>query len=195
MPPYAISEPHAVPAPATAEGAMLDRYRNGDEAAFEELHRAYYDDAYWAARRLLNDDQTARDIVQEAFIRLMRSMNSYDPHKPFRAWFLRIVHNLAIDHMRRRRHEVVSSEFTPSATVNHGREMEADETTRRVRQVLAALPAKYRRLLQKRELDGQRADAIARDIGVDYQTTRWRIHQARKLFKREWTHRFGPAVN
>ena len=60
--------------------------------------------------------------------------------------------------------------------------------------ILGALPEKYREILVMREMEGIPAEAIAEHIGVEYGTTRWRLHEARRLFREQWTATYGEEV-
>jgi RNA polymerase sigma-70 factor (ECF subfamily) len=172
---------------------QLARFARGDETAFDELVNEHQQAAFTAAWRILNDQEMAHDTVQEAFLRILRHHEQYDADRPFRSWLLRIVRNLAIDALRRRRRfdhpdrlDGVAAPTTSSAAA-----MEGLELRERVALVLADLPDKYRDIIVMREMDGLPAETIAAQIGVDYSTTRWRLHQARRLFREAWMDRFG----
>ncbi len=174
------------------EGRTLRRYAEGDRGALDELILTYQESAYWQALRYVRDEQSALDVVQEAFIRVLDHAGDYDPHRPFKSWFLQIVRNLSVDWLRRRRREVSCAEVVREVDHDPAAGLDIGEYDQRVHSVLASLPDKYGRLLRWRELEEVRADAIAERIDVGYKTTRWRIHQARKLFRREWERRYGP---
>ncbi|GDY11704.1 DNA-directed RNA polymerase sigma-70 factor [Planctomycetota bacterium] len=172
-------------------GERLRRFQAGDHQAFAELVAEHQALALAVANRITADRDAAADVVQEAFLRLVRHAGDYRPDRPFRPWFLHIVRNLAIDCLRRRR---------PLAAVEHLAEatapVVADATERselrvRVAAILSELPDKYRTILIMRELEGIPAEDIAEQIGVDYGTTRWRLHQARRLFRDRWIARHG----
>jgi len=183
--------PRATAVPA-ADAELVARFAAGDDAAFAELVAAHQDVAFSYARRLLGDGELARDVIQEAFLRILRHHRAYDAARPFRAWLLHIVRNLAIDTLRRRRpqagadhlEQLAAKPLGPSAS-------ERDELRERVAAVLTELPAKYRELIVMREMEGMAADEIAAIIGVDYGTTRWRLHKARELFRDAWRARYG----
>jgi len=188
--------------PATDAGsdrahALLARWGNGDDEAFALLVREHQDGAYRYARRMCGDHDLARDLVQEAFIRVMRHHQRLETGRNFTAWFLHIVRNLAIDAMRRRktRSQVPYEDHLRDATAGgQDKPLEARETKRQIAVVLAELPDKYREILIMREMDGIPAEDIATIIGVDYGTTRWRLHKARTLFHTAWTARYGAAL-
>lgn len=173
---------------------LLARWARGDEEALTCLIRAHQDPAFRYARRICGDADLARDVVQEAFLRVMRHHDRLGPDQSFRAWLLHIVRNLAIDALRRQR--------TRSAVPyeDHLRSCCADtpvdaldrhETRRRIAETLLDLPEKYREILVMREMDGMPAEDIAGIINVEYATTRWRLHKARTLFRDAWLRRYG----
>ena len=179
---------------ANRAAAQLERFARGDRKAFDELVAEHQQAAYTAAWRILGDGEAAHDVVQEAFVRVLRHHQRYEADKPFRSWLLSIVRNLAIDSLRRRRRfdhpdslSQLSAPASPAA-------MEEHELRERVALVLADLPEKYRSIIVMREMEGVPAEDIARAIGVDYSTTRWRLHQARLLFRSAWIARFGKEA-
>lgn len=180
---------------ANRAAAQLARFARGDEAAFEELVAEHQQAAFAAAWRILNDAELAHDTVQEAFLRILRHHDRYDADRPFRSWLLHIVRNLAIDNIRRRRRfdhpDRLDAVAAPAVSTSSG--MEGVELRERVALVLGDLPEKYRDIIVLREMDGMPAETIAEQIGVDYNTTRWRLHQARRLFRDAWITRFGEA--
>lgn len=175
--------------------AQLARFAHGDEIAFEELVAEHQQAAFAAAWRILNDAELAHDTVQEAFLRILRHHERYDADRPFRAWLLHIVRNLAIDGIRRRRRfdHPDRLDAVAAPTVSTSDRMEGAELRERVAVVLGDLPDKYRDIIVLREMEGMPAETIAEQIGVDYNTTRWRLHQARRLFRDAWITRFGEA--
>lgn len=73
-----------------------------DEAAFDHLAGRFLRPATAVARQILSDRTLAEDAVQEAFLRLIRSRDQYDPGKPFAPWFYAIVRHVSVDLARRR---------------------------------------------------------------------------------------------
>lgn len=170
----------------------------GDEDAFRRLVERYQGRAYWAAYHLVHDAEDARDIAQEAFIRVFRSLDRFDFKYRFYTWLYQIVVNLAIDHLRRRRGagrsvslgdvaEIASEDSGPS-----GR-LERAEKRRAVEQVLATLPDKQRALIVLRDVEGLSSKEIADILGCNHATVRWRLHRARVRFRQLWESRHGET--
>ena len=76
--------------------------RSPERIEFEESVLDLADDVWRVARRLARDVPEAEDLVQETYVRAIRSWKSYEPGTNLRAWLLRILHNYAIDQARRR---------------------------------------------------------------------------------------------
>jgi len=81
---------------------LMARLRAGDGSALDELAVRYAPSAIRLALRMLGDRETAEDIAQEAFVRVLTAARGYRPTAPFRTWFLGIVTNLCRNEARRR---------------------------------------------------------------------------------------------
>src|SRR5262245_61799138 len=93
-------------APATVQtpdDVLVQRARERDPAAREELFQRYRSDAYRVAFRLLGNEQDALDVVQEALLKAFSGLADFDGRSGFRYWFLRIVANTSLDWGRRRK--------------------------------------------------------------------------------------------
>lgn len=179
----------AMPDP-TPEALLLRRYADGDEEALDELVLAHQEQAFWVARHTVGNDELANDLVQDAFVRVLHKSDQYDETRPFKAWFLQIVRNLAIDHLRRRKAQTVQI-LAETASVDAETRVEQGELAANIQLVLDSLPPRYRELIVLRDVEGLGPDEIAVMMDADYGTTRWRIHQARKRFRMAWVERFG----
>lgn len=84
------------------EAALIELARKGDLDAFNRLVLAYQDMAFNLAARMLNDDDSAEDVTQTAFISAYRSLDSFRGGS-FRAWVMRMVTNACYDELRRRK--------------------------------------------------------------------------------------------
>jgi len=82
---------------------LMARFRSRlDSAAFDHLASRFLRPATAVAQEILSDRTLAEDAVQEAFLRLIRHRDRYDPAKPFAPWFYAIVRNVSVDLLRRR---------------------------------------------------------------------------------------------
>jgi RNA polymerase sigma-70 factor (ECF subfamily) len=201
------AKPEGGPAPESpagggreAEHALIRRAQGGDEAAFEALVRAHQRLAISIARNLVASEEDARDLAQEAFLRVFRNLGRFDFEHPFATWLHRIVTNLAIDHLRKRRAVVApgraedGEELQPLDVADDDQpapseRAEAVETALEVREVIESLAPHFQTVLVLRELEGLPCTEIAQIVGATHVTVRWRLHRGRKLFQEEWERR------
>lgn len=165
----------------------------GDQEAFRLLVERYQHKAYGIALGILGREEDARDVAQEAFVRVFRSIDRFDFSRTFYTWLYRIVQNLAIDAMRKHglRRGVNLDDVGDTLSAGEAPEdpLEANETVAEVRQVLAELPKSFRTVMILRDLEGLSCKEIAPIVGATHATVRWRLHRARKLFKEHWERR------
>ena len=178
------------PRPLLSDEEIVVRCQRHDPEAFRTLVERYRRRAWKVAYNLLGNGEVARDVSQEAFIRVLRGIASCDPKRGFRQWFDRVVVNLSIDYLRKHGSvqtvplELISEPATPSEGPE-GPSLRT-ETRHLVREVLQTLPLKHRTILVMRDLDGMECDDIATALGKAPGTIRWRLNQARHAFRRAW---------
>lgn len=83
--------------------SVLDRARRRDPSAFDTLVSLYGARVYGLVYRLLGQRELAEDLTQETFLRVVRTIETYEHDGRFEAWLFRIAANLARDHARKRK--------------------------------------------------------------------------------------------
>src|SRR6185436_9805636 len=86
---------------ALSDAELVRRALAGQHDPFTALVARYQKRAFWIAWHVVGRVEDARDVAQEAFVRLFRSLDKYDFARSFYTWFYRIVMNLAIDSLRK----------------------------------------------------------------------------------------------
>jgi RNA polymerase sigma-70 factor (ECF subfamily) len=184
---------------ATSDHDLIRQAQRGEELAFGELVRRYEARAWRVARNMIPNDDDARDLVQDAFLRVFRSLDRFDFAHEFGTWLYRIVTNLAIDQLRKRRPQANAGPTDDEGTSQFdlpdpnahspSQRVEAAETAVRVRTCLASLAPHFQSVLVLREIEGLGCPEIAGIVGATHVTVRWRLHRGRKLFQEEWERR------
>ena len=85
------------------ESGLIRAAQAGDDAAFERLVRAYDHSVLRIAMNMLHSPEDARDVYQDAFLRVYRNLHSFRFDCNFHTWLYRIVTNLCLDHLRKRK--------------------------------------------------------------------------------------------
>jgi RNA polymerase sigma-70 factor (ECF subfamily) len=85
------------------EAAVIRAVQSGDQDAFEQLVRAYDQSVLRLAMNLLRSPEDARDVYQEAFLRVYRNIHTFRFDCSFHTWLYRIVTNICLDHLRKRK--------------------------------------------------------------------------------------------
>jgi len=194
------STPRAPAPERDRDHAWIRRAQAGDEQAFARLVAAHQKRALRLARSMVPGDEDAQDLVQDAFLRVFKSLERFDFQHDFSTWLYRIVTNLTIDLLRRRRPHLSTSasaegeremalEFEDPDTPEPSRDLEARETGAAVRDCIQSLAPHFQAVLMLRELEGLPCTEIARIVGATHVTVRWRLHRGRKLFQEEWERR------
>ena len=92
----------------TSDAELVRLALAGSQEAFRTLVSRYTSAAVNVAARLVRDRALAEDIAQEAFVRAFARLKTYDQERKFSSWFFQVLHNVSVDHLRRRRLETVS---------------------------------------------------------------------------------------
>ena len=163
------------------ESALIRAAQRGDSAAFEQLVRSYDQSVLRMALNLLHSKEDARDIYQEAFLRVYRNLSRFRFDCSFSTWLYRIVANLCLDQIRKRkvRKEEPASLSTTGgeldrfqfvaenrADVDPQRQLMSAEVNERVKEVLDRLTPRERIVFEMRHFQGMRLRAIGEALGV-----------------------------
>jgi RNA polymerase sigma-70 factor (ECF subfamily) len=174
--------------------------RDGERDAFRLLVERYEGKAVHVARGYVRSFEIAREIAQEAFLKVYDTRDRFDPKQSFQAWYFRILRNHAIDRVRR------MTAGTPGSTseligdyetTSQGPLQQASRAERleMVRATLESLPMQSRQVLTLREFQSMSCAEIGEEIDATPGTVRWRLHDARKRFRAQWERSFGPETS
>ncbi len=172
---------------------LVEDARRGDATAFRELVTRHQRRAYAVALGMVHDPDDARDICQDAFLKVHKSLATFEGDAQFFTWLYRIVVNLAIDLLRKRRGQRVEFDDTlandepdeggiaPHRTGFDPARALADKELRN--QIMAALdkltPA-HRTVLVMREVEGLSYQEMAESMNCSIGTIMSRLFHARK---------------
>jgi RNA polymerase sigma-70 factor (ECF subfamily) len=169
----------------TGERELLARVQQGETDAFDALVRRHLPRARIVARRLMQDPDDADDLVQEAFLRALEKIRTFDLNRAFGPWFNRLLVNLGLD-LRRKRAARGTESHDPELLEGGSapdRETERSEFSRSLREALQALPDRQRMVVTLYEIDGLTTEEVAGMLNVSQVTVRWHLHHARRALR------------
>jgi RNA polymerase sigma-70 factor, ECF subfamily len=158
--------------------------KGGDGEAFEAVVRATYADTYGLALRLTANEEDAKDVVQEAYLRAYRGLKRFRGEASFTTWLYRITANCATTHLGKRarhRHEDLDDLEVPDTAPDSDPEARAEAALlrSRVADALAALPPRLRAVVVLRDVYDLPHEAIAAELGISEAAAKVRLHRAR----------------
>lgn len=174
---------------------LVQRASRGDEIAFSELVNRHYRRALRVAFGLLKDKQDAEDVLQEAFARVHARLKDFEGSSAFYTWLYRIVVNLSIDTIRRRRRERrvdvddesvrealrSGDELWPRYNDSHpGESAERKQLAARLQTAFKDLPEIHQAVILLRELEGFSYEEIAETLNIKKGTVMSRLFHARR---------------
>ena len=177
---------------------VLERARAHDTEALGEIYRRYARRVFGLCRYMLGSPESAEDAMSEVFLKLQRSIGSYDGSIPFPNWLLRVAGHQCIDALRRsqRGRQVVvevEDEATDVEPASSGPSplTAAIRTEERaqVREAIARLPENYRVPLVLRYYGELSYDEIAQQLGLERNSVAVLIFRAKQELRRRLAHR------
>lgn len=163
--------------------------QDGDRAAFDELVQATYADSYTLALRLTGNEEDARDVVQEAYMRAFRGLKRFRGDAQFSTWMYRITANCAATHLGKRnkhRHEQLDDHEPVAddrAAADPERQVDARALRDRLTVALESLPPKLRQVVVLRDIYDLPHEAIAAELKISETAAKVRLHRARKKLR------------
>ena len=174
----------------TDVGELVAAAKAGDRGAFDELVKATYAQTYTLALRLTHNEEDARDVVQEAYLRAYKGLKKYRGDAQFTTWLYRITANCAatlLSKGNKHRHD----DLEDSAATLFDERPEADPSVSadasilrdRVDAALAHLPPRLRAVVVLRDVYDLPHDEIAQELGITEAAAKVRLHRARKQLR------------
>ena len=176
-----------------SDESLMSLFQQGNEPAYALLVQRYKDELTNFAGRFLGDPDEAEDVVQETFVRVWRSRDSYTPAARFSTWVYTIASNLAKTRLRRwslRRFVRLGEKHNDGQVFDlpdesAGPDDAADDAFReeRIQQALKSLPVKFREVVVLRDIQQLSYEEIVAITGSVMGTVKSRINRARAALR------------
>jgi RNA polymerase sigma-70 factor (ECF subfamily) len=180
------------------ERDLVEALQQGDEASCEVLVRRFGGAMLAVARRLLRNEDDAREAVQDAFLQAFRAIASFRAEARLSTWLHRIVVNAALMRLRSagRRPEVAIGDLLPQFTEEGGHAesirplpvsldeaLECAQIRARVRACIAQLPGQYRAVIMLRDIEELSTAEAATQLGISENAVKIRLHRAHQALR------------
>jgi RNA polymerase sigma-70 factor, ECF subfamily len=187
--------PETPETPAPTDEELVERARNKDFAAFEQLLDRYEDKIFRLAYRFVRNESEAKEVLQDTFLSIWRKLDTFKGDAQFGSWLYRVAANTALMRLRaQRRHPEVSTEELPVGYLdNYGQlppagenwakrpddELQSDELRRHIQAAVDALPEIYRTVFLLRDVEGLSTEETGEILSISVPTVKTRLHRAR----------------
>ena len=178
---------------STALEALIQRCLRGDQAAWELIVKQYWRKVFNVAYKFVGKHDEAEDLTQDIFLKIFRSLDTFDRRANFQTWLISVSRNLCIDHYRSVRKEretidrqVDANELTPAAAdASPIAALEQRDRVTLLRQALAKLPESLRTAVVLRDLQELSYQEIADRLHLPEGTVKSRINRGRTELARQ----------
>jgi RNA polymerase sigma-70 factor, ECF subfamily len=181
---------HELPRERDELDHLVGAARLGDRPAFDELVRRTYVDTYTLALRLTADEEDARDVVQESYLRAWKGLSSFRGDAQFTTWMYRITANTAYSVVkRRRRHRAEPLDAMLEDPIELHPDLQPEEAAEssalldRLAAALEELPPKLRVLVVLKDVYGLSHEEIAEELGISVAAAKVRLHRGRRKLR------------
>lgn len=174
------------------EDQLMARIRTRDESAFQELFLHFGSRIYRTALRILKEEQSAEDALQETFMNVYRASNRFRGESKVGTWINRITVNVCLEMLRKNKKHLQRTETDISEQIELADIRRPDpfqhlhkmEVANKVQLALKSLSRKHRLVVQMHDLEGHTIKEIANRLGVAEGTIKSRLFYGREELKR-----------
>ncbi len=171
------------------ERRLLEAARRGDRPAYGRLVEAFRERAFAAAYALVNNEEDARDLSQEAFIKAFHALDRFDLKRPFYPWLHRILRNACLNHLKRHgAHRKVSLDALAeddhiqfeADTADPVEAIHAEQMARHLHAAIARLKPEFREIIMMKHFQEMSYEQIAQALEIPIGTVMSRLFHARR---------------
>lgn len=155
----------------------------GDRAAQFDLYKLYAKSMYNIALRILNYEEEAEDVLQEAFLDAFTRIADFRQESTFGLWLKQIVINKSINYLRKRKMDFVSVEEVMELAEESNETDDAEFNIEHIKKAIALLPDGYRVVLSLYLLEGYDHEEIAHILKISENTSRTQYMRAKNKLK------------
>lgn len=163
---------------------IIDQCREGNEKAQFQLYKLYYKAMYCVCLRIINDEMEAEDVMQEAFLKAFKKIETYKGEVSFGAWLKKIVVNRSLDILKKRKVHFEDINERSSQIADY--QMDTKEVNiKAIKNAIQNLPDGYRVVLSLYLIEGYDHDEISQILGISNSSSRTQLLRAKNKIKEQ----------
>jgi RNA polymerase sigma-70 factor (ECF subfamily) len=179
------------PLPSYTEEQLIALLRSGSRDGFNYLYKNYGNVLYGTILKIVHDEETAQDVLQEAFVKIWNNIGQYDATKGrIYTWMLNISRNTAIDKLRSKGEIMKAKIQTGDDIVNNiqnSRKTEQQTDTIGLRNMVAGLKPEYHTIVELAYYKGYTLDEISKTLDVPLGTVKTRMRSAMQQLRKKFS--------
>lgn len=164
-------------------GQIVSGCVRGDVRSQELLYRKYFSYVLGIAQRYSSSNQVAAEVTNDTFLKVFRSINTYNPANEFKAWIRRITINTALDYNRKEKKHSSNLPIAEATNEEFEGNIDADLDAKAIISLLQQLPPLLRATFNLYEIEGYKHEEIAQMFGIEASTSRSNLTRAKKQIR------------
>jgi RNA polymerase sigma-70 factor (ECF subfamily) len=168
---------------------LVEKVQSGDILAFEKLLFRYEKQIFFYILKFINQKENAQDITQETFIKVYRSLKTFDPEYKFKTWLYTIATNTAYDWLRKAKNNqeifIIDDPDNNFETIDDRSSYKEIEAKELLEKPMQNLKPAYKSALLLYYYDGMKYEEIAQILGVPLNTVKTYLLRAKAQLKKE----------
>jgi len=163
---------------------IIELSKAGNQKAQYQLYKLYSKAMYNVCYRMMNNQAEAEDLLQDSFIEAFMKLDTFRYESAFGAWLKRIVVNKCINHLKKRRTQLVYTENIPEISLDNDSNIEPELLkVKHIHKAMEALPEGYRVVFSLYLIEGYDHSEIAQILGITESTSKSQFSRAKQKIK------------
>ena len=162
---------------------IIDGCKSNKRSAQEKLYQMYYGYAMSISLPYTNNEEEAMEIVNDGFVKVFRSIGTFDSDKKFNVWFRRIMVNSAIDHYRKNKKHYHHMDTEDISIADFNDNVIDTISANEILNLVQNLPPAYKMVFNLYALDGYKHQEIAEMLNISIGTSKSNLAKARNKLK------------
>ncbi len=179
---------------AIPDPELFRRCSEGESRAQELLYKRYFSFAMSVCMRYSRDKYEAMEIINDSYMKVLRSILEFDSSKSFRSWYGRILINSAVDNYRRNMKHLSHQQISSEMEANEEQEptITAELSANEILSLFNRLPDNYRITFNLYEIEGYSHEEIGQMLEISPSTSRSNLARAKKMLRELYIRNFNP---